>query len=278
MFPCYNMATTMRSSTLENDIVLAAKAGFRHIELRKEKMLNYLQRGGTLSALKTLLEDNDIRPVCINALADFSFHKGQARTTVLELCHFLCYAGQFVGCSDLEVLAAFGAPTEDHEEITAETAGMLNELGKIAADYHMRLALEYMGIPKSSVQTFDHALEIVNRVGMDNVGLLPDTWHHFASGSKPEDFLKARGDQIFTVHVSDAPDKAPLTLRRRECIWPGDGAVPIAAMLRNLRKAGYDDIVSVEVFDPGIQAIAPEECIPLAYQRTVQALADAGVL
>lgn len=278
MFPSYNMATTMKSSTMENDILLAAKAGFHHIELRKEKLLNFLQRGGTLTALKTLLEDNGIKPMCINALADISFHKGQARTTVQELCHFLCYAGQFVGCPDLEVIAAFGAPTDDREEVTAETAGVLAELSKIAADYHMRLALEYMGVPKNSVRTYAHAMEIVERTGADNVGLLVDTWHHFAGGSKPEELLGPGSDKIFTVHVGDAPDKAPLTLRRNECIWPGDGAAPIPEMLRNLQKVGYDGIVSVEIFDPGVQAMDPGLCIPLAYRRTAQAMKEAGVL
>ena len=142
----------------------------------------------------------------------------------------------------------------------------------------VRLALEYMGVPKNSVRTFDHALEIVKRTGRDNVGLLPDTWHHFAGGSRPEDFLKAEPDQIFTVHVSDAPNKAPLTLRRAECIWPGDGAVPITAMLQNLQKIGYDDVVSVEVFDPDIQRMPAESCIPLAYKKTVEALRAAGVM
>ena len=277
MIPCYNMATTLKSSPLERDIVLAAEAGFRHIELRKEKLLDYLRRGNSLTELRQLLDDNGLTPICINALADITFHTGQARVTVEELCHFLCYAGRFVGCRDLEVIAAFGAPTDDREEVTAETAGVLTDLSKIAADYDMRLALEYMGISKNSVRTFDHALEIVERVGRENVGLLPDTWHHFAGGSKPEDFLKASANQIFTVHVSDAPDKTPFTLRRPECIWPGDGAVPIGAMLQNLQKIGYDDIVSVEVFDPDIQRTPPESCIPAAYKRTVEALRDAGV-
>lgn len=277
MFPCYNMATTLRSSPLEKDIVLAAAAGFRHIELRKEKLLDYLRRGHRLQDLKHLLEENKLKPICINALADITFHTGQARVTVEELCHFLCYVGQFVGCRDLEVIAAFNAPTDDREAVTAETAGVLADLSRIAADYHMRLALEYMGVPKNSVRTFDHALEIVNRVGRENVGLLPDTWHHFAGGSQPEDLLKARADQIFTVHISDAPDKAPLTLRRAECIWPGDGVVPIGTMLRCLRKIGYDDIASIEVFDPDIQAMDPEKCIPLAYKRATEAIRSADV-
>ena len=278
MFPCYNMATTLKSSPLEKDVALTAAAGFRHIELRKEKHLDYLRRGNSLRSLRQLLEEHALKPICINALPDISFHTGQARVAVEELCHFLCYVGQYVGCLDLELIAAFDAPTDDREAVTTETAGVLTDLARIAADYHMRLALEYMGLPKNSVRTFDHALEIVNRVDLKNVGLLPDTWHHFAGGSRPEDLLRARADQIFTVHISDAPGKAPLTLRRAECVWPGDGVVPIAAMLQNLQKIGYDDVASIEVFDPGVQATAPEQCIPQAYQRSVAVMRSAGVL
>ena len=48
-------------------------------------------------------------------------------------------------------------------------------------------------------------------------------------------------------------------------------------MLQNLQKIGYDDVVSVEVFDPDIQSMPAESCIPLAYKKTVEALRTAGV-
>ena len=49
-------------------------------------------------------------------------------------------------------------------------------------------------------------------------------------------------------------------------------------MLRNLQKVGYEGIVSVEIFDKDVQAMAPEVCIPLAYERTAQAMKEADVL
>ena len=278
MFPCFNEATAMVRGTLETDIVNAAKAGFRHMEIRKEKLMRFLNEGHKLPELKMLLEDNGIKPICINALAGFSFRKGQSRADIRDLCSFLCYAGQYVGCRDLEVIASFGVPTDDEDEIAKETAESLSELGSIARTYDMRLALEYMGVPKNSVRTFRQALDIVNMVGMDNVGLLPDTWHHYAGGSKPEDILLARGDQIFTVHLSDCPTCEPFTVKRAECWWPGDGAAPITDMLRNLKAVGYDDIVSIEIFDPAIQGMDVNENIPLAYEKARAALEKAGVL
>ena len=56
-----------------------------------------------MTDLRQLLADQQLKPICINALAEITFHKGQARVTVEELCHFLCYAGQILGCRDLEV-------------------------------------------------------------------------------------------------------------------------------------------------------------------------------
>lgn len=278
MFPCFNEATVMVNGTLETDIVNAAKYGFRFMELRKEKLMRFLNEGHRLPELKMLLDDNGIRPVCINALAGISFRRGQSRADLRDLCSFLCYVGQYTGCRDLEVIASFDVPTDDAGEIAKETAEELSVLAGIARGYDMRLALEYMGVPRNSVKTFRQALDIVNMVGLDNVGLLPDTWHHYAGGSKPEDILLARGDQIFTVHVSDCPACEPFTVKRAECWWPGDGAAPITEILRNLKAVGYDDIVSVEVFDPGIQGMDVHENIPLAYEKTKAALLKAGVL
>ena len=53
-----------------------------------------------------------------------------------------------------------------------------------------------------------------------------------------------------------------------------DSRTPVE-VLRALKAAGYDGIVSVEIFDPAVQAMKAEECIPLAFRRTAAALKEA---
>ena len=275
---CFNEATVMGLGTLRTDLVNCAKAGFTHMEVRKEKLLSFLREGYTVEDLRELLLEHQIRPVCINALSGISFTQKQDRQNMKEVCEFLCYCGSRIGCRDLEVIASFDVPTEDVEEINQNTAASLKSLSKIARNYGIRLALEYMGVPRNSVKTFRQGLDIVRMVNEDNVGLLPDTWHHYAGGSKPEDILLAKPEEVFVVHISDCPEHAPFTAARSECLYPGDGAAPVTEVLRNLKKIGYDGAASIEVFGPEIQAMDPEEGIPAAYRKAKEAMEKAGVL
>ena len=54
---CFNEATVMERGTLRTDIVNSAKAGFRYMEVRKEKLLSFLREGYTLEDLKELLQE-----------------------------------------------------------------------------------------------------------------------------------------------------------------------------------------------------------------------------
>ena len=88
-----------------------------------------------------------------------------------------------------------------------------------------------------------------------NVGMLLDTWHFCAGGSRPEELSALRGDRLFMVHVSDCPARAPFTAQRAESYWPGEGDAPLEELLRSVRATGYDGPCSVEVMDPNVLAL-----------------------
>ena len=54
---------------------------------------------------------------------------------------------------------------------------------------------------------------------------------------------------------------------------PGDGVVEIGAMLKNLKKIGYDGPVSVEVMAPELQALPTDRLLELAKGSTLPLLA-----
>ena len=278
MRPCYNEATSMKSAGILEDIAACKAAGFHDMEIRKEKLMAYLRHGGTLAQLKQRLDEAGIQAICVNALHGITFNRGAQKDHLKESCEFLCYCARALDCRDLEVIATFKAPTEDVEEINKETIETLQFLSKVARPYGIRLALEYMGVPTNSVKTFNQALDIIRSVNEDNVGILLDTWHHYAGGSTPEDILKADGKEIFVAHISDSPKAMPFTLKRPQCIWPGTGAIPLTEQLQALRQIGYNDIVSVEVFDPDTQKAPVLESAKTALETTKDALEKAGVM
>ena len=136
----------------------------------------------------------------------------------------------------------------------------------------MKLALEYMGVAPSSVKTFLQALDIVNEVDRDNVGLLVDTWHHTVAGSAPEDLLRARADQILVVHTSDCPRCEPGTLPRAQSFFPGEGEADIKGMIACLKKIGYEGVFSVEALDPALLEMDTDAFLELAKAKTLHLL------
>jgi len=270
---CMNEMTTAKQGGLIEHIETCARHGISCMEIRKDSLQEYLRQGGSLEELKEAFVRCGVSPVCLNSIESITFNNKRGMRVLTEMCEYLFYYCRAIGCGCIEVIASFKAPTEDEAEIHAETVKALRQLSDTAKPYGIRLALEYMGVPASSVKTFDQALAIVNEVDRDNVGLLLDTWHHYAGGSGTEDILKADRGQIFMVHTSDCPEHAPLEALRPESFMPGDGVVEIGAMLKNLKKIGYGGPVSVEVMAPELQALPTDRLLELAKCSTLPLLA-----
>lgn len=252
---------------LIRDIELCARLGFREMEISKGCLRSYLRAGGTLEELRGHLEGRGIRPVCLNSIESITFNGKRGERQLLELSEYLFYCAKAIGCPCVEVIASFKAPTEVWEEVREETVRVLTRLSDAARPFGIRLALEYMGVPASSVKTFAQGLEIVRGVGRDNVGLLVDTWHHYASGSTPEELTGAKAGEIFMVHTSDCPRGEALSIPRAESYLPGEGEAPLGEMLSALREIGYEGAVSVEVMAPALQELEPEELARLSAQH-----------
>ena len=275
---CMNELTIMQSGDLFSHIADCAEHGYSCMEIRKESLIRALREGHGLEEIGRVLKDHGITPVCVNAIESISFNNRRGMRMLKELGDYLFYCCRGIGCSCVEVIASFRPPTDNVEEINSETVQALLQLSDVAGNYGVNLALEYMGLPTSSVKTFRQSLEIVNAVNRKNVGILLDTWHHYASGSQLEDILLARDGQVFGVHINDCPAREPGKAVRTESFLPGDGVVPIADMLRNLKEIGYDSAVSVEIFDPAIQAMPTDECLTAAREKTLAVMETADVL
>jgi len=270
---CFNEMTVMKNGTLPEDIALCAQAGFSAVELRKGTLLRYLRGGGTLEALRQTLEEQHVRAASLNALESVSFQARAGGRMLRELGDWCFAACRVLGCGCMEVIASFHVPEGiSAAAICRETADSLLRLSDAAADYGVRLALEFMAVPGSSVRTFAQCAEILDTVDRANVGMLLDTWHFCAGGSRPEELSALRGDRLFMVHVSDCPARAPFTAQRAESYWPGEGDAPLEELLRSVRATGYDGPCSVEVMDPNVLALPAEEAIRRAAETRSRCL------
>lgn len=257
---CINEMSIAQQGDLLSHIADCAAQGVRHMEISKDCLLAYL-RAGTLEELRSAFERCGVAPACVNSIESISFNPKRGMRVLREMSEYLFYCCRVLGCERVEVIGSFKAPTQDESEIREETARALTLLSDAARPYGVRLALEYMGVPGSSVFGFSQALSIVRETGRDNVGLLVDTWHHYASGSKPEELLQAKADEIVMAHISDCPACEPGQAVRADSFLPGEGAAPLGAMLENLAAIGYRGALSAEIFAPSVRALPPAEYI-----------------
>lgn len=113
-------------------------------------------------------------------------------------------------------------------------------------DPRVRLALEPLNRYESRlVNTVAEALEIVGRVGAENLGLLFDTFHASIEEPGIGEAIRAAGERLFHVHLADS----------NRCI-PGQGHLDFRPVWDALSDVAYEGNLVLECFPrPGREAM-----------------------
>lgn len=138
-------------------------------------------------------------------------------------------------------------PKGDMAEAMKVVAEKLGELGRVAADHGVTMALEPLNSTsvnvESAIWTVDQALDVIEASGSDHVGLCLDYWNIWQDASVEAAIARA-GDRILTVQASDW--RTPRSFADR--LVPGDGEIPLAALIKATRATGYARPWVVEIF------------------------------
>jgi len=123
---------------------------------------------------------------------------------------------------------------EEAEEWTIDCLRKCAERGK---EYNIRLTLEPVNRYESNfINTLTGGVEFIKRVGMDNLGLLIDTFHmNIEEVSMEESIIQAK-DYITHVHFADSNRWAP-----------GCGHIDFEKIAETLKKIDYHGYVSAEI-------------------------------
>jgi sugar phosphate isomerase/epimerase len=141
----------------------------------------------------------------------------------------------------------------------AEMAAALAGIARRAHTRGLQVSVEFM--PNSgTIPDLAAASRIVAAAGESNLGVMLDTWHLFRSAGEPADIAAAPAGLFFGVQVADAPADAkgrpPLPMQDR--LMPGEGAIPISAILAEVLRRSPQAVVGVEVISATMAALAPD--------------------
>lgn len=122
----------------------------------------------------------------------------------------------------------------------------LKPLAAYAAEQDIKLAVEPLNrFETDFVNTVEQGLEFCQRVGLDNVGLLLDSFHMNIEEKDIPAALKNASGKIFHFHAC-ANDRGT----------PGEDHLPWEEIADALRQSGYSGPIGIESFTPEIKEIA----------------------
>ncbi len=266
-----NGATTM-TADLETDIRSAAAAGFELVELRSNKLYDYLE-DHTVEDLKKLLNETGVEVLSINTLEHITWRSEEDYAAIKEECAKLSEISAAIGCPYvLSVPGALRQGPKTEEETIEESVRVLNELADIAEPYGIKLGFEFLGEAGNSVQTLDLGSRIVDLVGRESVGNVIDTYHFYAGGSSFEALEALDPKKLFIFHINDAEDLPKEQLNDSKRLYPGLGILPLKEMKQRLDAIGYNGPASIEIFRPEYWEKDPYVVAKEAKDHTEQAL------
>ncbi len=266
---CFNQATTLENSNLIKDLEYCEKHGYDFIEIRSmDKLPEYLEEH-SIEELVTYFQTHHIKPLALNALVFFNNRDEEGYKEIISQFTEMLELGKKIG---IKYIVAVPLVTEEKilkEDIKTSCLEVLTELSSLAEPYGIKIALEFVGHPKCTVNTFAQAYEIVEAVNRDNVGLVLDCFHFHAMGSNIEDLKKADSSKIFILHIDDTEDFPIGFLTDEDRLWPGQGAIDLDGILSTLKEIGFSDVVSIELFRPEYYQLEAEETIKKAKETTL---------
>lgn len=248
---CYNEATMMKNASLEQSMELCEKYGYDYIEIRLDKLKDYLD-SHTVENLVDFFRSHELKPYAFNALEFISFRDKEGYDQILADFDFLVDVGLKIDCKKIVTVPSFSIGDYTISEIEKETARALKDLSDRAEKVGFKIAFEFCGDPTCSVNTLKQTNSIIKAVNRDNVGIVFDCFHFHAMNSRIEDLYEVDPGKIFVFHIDDVMDLPIGWLQDKHRLWPGEGAIDLDLIMTALKKIGYGEMASVELFNEDI--------------------------
>ncbi|WP_181347041.1 sugar phosphate isomerase/epimerase [Thalassobacillus sp. CUG 92003] len=266
----FNEATSLDNSRLEDDLYYCEKHGFDYIEIRLDKLKEYLLTH-SVNDLERFFFSSSLKPLSLNALEEFTFRNKTDLALMKEDLALMIEVAKLINCDTIVAVPTFNIE-QDWQVIKQETITRLNEFLEVIEQTELNLAIEFVGYPNCSVNTLEQSIEIIETIGHPQLGLVFDCFHFHAMNSSFTALDSLPLEKMFLFHIDDCEEKLPGVLRDYHRLWPGEGVIPLHRIFASLYQKGFKGPVSVEVFRPEYWELEPDECIRIAKEKTIKVI------
>ena len=256
---------------------LASRTGFLGVDV----MLDGAFADG-VAGTRALLAELRLKPAFMNLPVEFRKDDAAFKASLPRLEEVGPFAAA-IGCPRV-MTYLMSSSSVPKDELRRVYKARLGECARILARSHCRFGLEFLGPlhirragPHEFIWKMPEMLEFAKECG-SNCGLTLDAWHWHHAGGTVADILKAGRGRIVVVHFDDAPKLPPEEIRDNQRLLPGEGVIDLVGFLGALKKIGYSDGLSVEVFGRGLKEMEPGEAARLCLEAGRGVLRRAGIV
>jgi len=271
----YNEATCKENSSVEQDLILCEKHGYDYIELRLDMLKKYFKTH-SIDDLKQFFAGSHLKPFAFNSIENINFRTPKEWEELVALFTFGCKVAAEIGNPYLIVVPTV---TEDvcaktEKEVFDDSVTVLRKLSDIAKPYGTKLSFEPIGDRRWCCNSMRQALEIVNAVDRDNVGLTVDCINVYLHDKCADvGFIRQiPKEKLFVFHINDCEDLPLGILDHCHRLMPGKGTIPIAQLVEAVSAAGYTGPACLELFRPEYWIMDAEDVIKMGAECTLRYL------
>lgn len=249
---------TLPQSSFAERVELAARHGFTHVSLMAHDARAILDGDVPIAGMRALLRRHRIAIAELDAVVDWlpgdepipaEMRPPADGDDLVAVADALrpATATAVVNCVDL-----VAGPTPPLDDCAAAFAARCDH----AAAHDLRVAIEF--VPWTRVPDLATAVEIVQRAGRTNGGVMLDTWHLFRGGGTAADVAAVPAALVIGIQVNDAPPSernARVAQAVQHRLLPGEGVIGVVEILADLDARGCTAPIGLEVTSAELAAL-----------------------
>ena len=254
MIPAVSQVCSLHS-TFADDIAEYAAGECKAIEIWLTKLEEHV-KSHSLDEVRQLMAENNVStPVASYQGGLFSPDPAAVAATWQH------FEQRLALCRDLEIgMLVVAADLADKPDgaMAERVKAMLTKAGDIAGKHGVRLAIEFQS-SSTLINNLETAVAIIAECDHEQLGICLDTFHFWTGPSRLSDLAYLTPENLFHVQVSDLVGVPRELAADADRILPGEGDVPIDAIVEHLRSMNYCGCVSIELMNPQVWQVPPRQ-------------------